>query len=61
MTDHTIYCGNYRRVEDGQRLRGPLVRYEGKEMPDAAVEAASGVLKKYGAVSVVDVTGKAEN
>jgi len=32
MTDRTIYCGNYRRVEDGQRLRGPLVRYEGKEM-----------------------------
>jgi hypothetical protein len=31
MTDRTIYCGNYRRVEDGQRLQGPLVRYEGKE------------------------------
>ena len=26
--DDTIYCGTYRRVEDGEILNGPLVRYE---------------------------------
>lgn len=44
MTQPTIYCGTYKRIEDGSVLEGPLVEYSAHRRTEATVRELSSIL-----------------